>query len=234
MNWEESYCLLCDLVYREPCVPFCTLFPSESAASQILLETPSFVVTPDIGPIVEGYCLVTSKTHIPAMSCLGTEDLDELQKLKMSVKEAMLAVYGGAIVFEHGEASTSRNAGACIDHAHLHIVPTLVDLSPSLVELPFVALSADFNLRVLGSNTGYLYYENQAGKAFLALVDRCEQQYFRRKLSKIVRPEIPWNWRDFIRYANQLETRSRIEQCMEKLRIPITRGWIHKNHARLL
>ena len=104
MKWEASSCLLCDILDEEPWVPFCVLFPSKQASSQILLETASFIVIPDIGPIVEGYCLIVSKRHVPAICRLTDDELIELQVLKIGVRLVLQEVYGESISFEHGEA----------------------------------------------------------------------------------------------------------------------------------
>ena len=122
-----------------------------------------------------------------------------------------------------------NNAGACIDHAHLHIVPTSIDLIPKFAEFDFQATEKSDLGAELRSDSGYLYYENQAGKAYYAQADRCEQQYFRRKLAGSTRPVSPWNWRDFVRYAEALNTRGKIDSCIAKLATPL-QDWWAQNH----
>jgi diadenosine tetraphosphate (Ap4A) HIT family hydrolase len=231
MEWESSLCLLCDIVSEEPTVPFRILFPSKQASSQVLLETPSFIVIPDIGPIVEGYCLIVSKRHVPAVCHLTDNELSELRDLRVAVKSSLLEVYGESISFEHGEATFANNAGACIDHAHLHIVPTSVDLIPKLVEFDFHAMEESGLWAELRSNNGYLYYEDQLSNAYFAQVGRCAQQYFRRKLSGSLTPASLWNWRDFIRYADVLNTRDKIDACITNL-APRLQDWWTQNRGK--
>lgn len=232
-EWETSLCLLCDVVSQEPWVPFCVLFPSQQASSQILLQTPSFTVVPDIGPIVEGYCLIVSNRHLPAISHLTDSELIELQQLRCAVKEAIGHVYGESVLFEHGEATFTQNAGACIDHAHLHIVPTKKDLAMLFKDIKFTQMEQSGLWRQLRSGKGYLYYENQQSEAFFAIVDRCAQQFFRRKLAQATNHGTAWNWRDFIRYADMLNTRDKIEKCISKLAAPLAQSWAIHSAARM-
>lgn len=232
MHWEESACLLCDIVNREQWVPFRGLFP-DRADSEILLETPSFVVIPDIGPIVEGYCLIVSKEHVSAMAFLPDEKQQELLVVKNVIREALLVSYGKSIVFEHGEVTFARNAGACIDHAHMHIVPTSIDFLTRPTDIQFEEILHPSRLKDYVSNRGYLYYENQSGRAFLSLVDHCAQQYFRRKLSTCLGNGVDWNWRDYIRFADSLGTKARIQNMIEKLSGLLKEVWIASVYPKM-
>jgi hypothetical protein len=140
-----------------------------------------------------------------------------------------LKVYGESIVFEHGEATFSRNAGACIDHAHLHIVPTDADLAQFLLDITFTQIDHPELWGQLGSESGYLYFENQRSEASFAHVDRCEQQFFRRKLAQVTKSGMPWNWRDYIRYADELHTRAKIENCITRLASPLAQSWARRS-----
>lgn len=217
--------MLCDIVENEQWVPYRTLFPSQPVSSQIILETNSFIVIPDIGPIVEGYCLIISKRHIPAISHLDHEELYELARLHDCVTTVLAHIYGAPIIYEHGELSFSKNAGACIDHAHLHIVPTTFDLVSACTEINFIKMGATGLWDHLHSDSGYLYYEDQSGEAYYAWVNHCKQQLFRRMLAKATRSDLPWNWRDYIRYADILDTRIKIQNCIQKLTEPLTQAW---------
>lgn len=59
----------------------------------------------------------------------------------------------------------------------------------------------------------------------MALVERCQQQYFRRKLSMLADPPVPWNWRDFIRYANVLPTKERLRRAIDNLGDVLSELW---------
>lgn len=226
VDWETSLCILCDVVEGELSVPYNYLFPNRQVNTQILLETQFFIVIPDIGPIVEGYTLIVSKRHVPAMRDLPQSELNELNDLVDAVRDAIKEVYGESIVFEHGEDTFVNNAGACIDHAHLHIVPLNPKLSLDLSDIQFTKMENSESWKQLCKTGGYLYYKNQRNEAFYAQVNQCKQQYIRRKLTKTINLRLPWNWRDFIRFADVLQTRALIDDCINKLSEPIERAWI--------
>lgn len=229
-NWESSPCILCDVVEGEPWVPYCVLFPSKGANAQILLNTPSFVVVPDIAPIVEGYCLILSKRHIFAMTDLSEQEFLELKILKNCVKKVLFEIYHEQVIaFEHGELSPARNAGACIDHSHLHIVPAGVSLLSQMTDFKFFMTQED-NLRTqIPPNNAYLYYEDVNKKFYYALVNHCEQQFFRRKLVATMKQKINWNWRDYIRYADELDVRNKITNCIDKVKPLLQTEWKIQN-----
>jgi diadenosine tetraphosphate (Ap4A) HIT family hydrolase len=56
---------------------------------------------------------------------MSKEEFEELAGVKRRIGKVVRATYGRSTAFEHGAASFSKNAGCCIDHAHLHIVPTI-------------------------------------------------------------------------------------------------------------
>lgn len=229
LDWHASDCLLCDIIQNEQTTPFHTVVNSSPTSSEKLLETASFVVIADIGPIVEGYCLIVSRSCVPAIAHLPREELAELAILVDCLQEAMQEVFGESILFEHGAATFTRNAGACIEHAHLHVVPTSIDLAPQLTDMRFEQQDNSLWIDQLEANAGYLYYENQRAEKYLALVDRCAQQYFRRKLSQAVEPATPWNWHDFIRYPEVLGTKDLVQGCIDKLSKPLARIWACKS-----
>ena len=99
----------------------------------VIHETPSFVVTPTVGALIEGWILIISKRHVPAMGALTREELCELNELVMKIRDLMESTYGSVVVFEHGPACEGTTFGCGIDHAHFHVVPLRIALIP-LVE----------------------------------------------------------------------------------------------------
>jgi len=215
--WEIDTCLMCDLLAGESWVPFRTLFTIDEVSSEILYETQTFALIADIGPIAEGHCLLIHKQHIPSFACMSLREFDELDQVKAELNRVISTAYGHPIAFEHGAATFSKNAGCCIDHAHLHLVPTTKDFF-SLIEkdFQFHPLSKYSETRELAYKHGYLYYENQKGEMFLAEANTAPSQYFRRKLSHALGAITPWNWRDHIRFAEALGTKEKIRRAREK------------------
>lgn len=218
MIWEVDTCLICDLLRGETWVPFRTLFSVEEAPSELLFESENFAIIVDVGPIIEGYCLILCKEHVPSLACLSPEQFSELAHMKQKLQTAMQATYGDPVFFEHGAASFSRSAGCCIDHAHLHAVPTKIDILPYLRRIfHFEPLASQQEVRKLARKVGYLFYENQQGQMFLAKENVVPRQYLRRVLSHLQGNAAPWDWRDYIRFAQALETKGKIRRTRSRL-----------------
>lgn len=216
LSWGIDACPFCDLLAGEPGLPFRQFFTVSEAPSELMFETESFGAAADIGMIIEGYSLIISKEHIPSIAC--SNQLDELDHVKQKLRMALQTAYGDSVIFEHGAASFSRNAGCCINHAHLHVVPCQVDLLPYLRrEYPFRPIENVSELGSLARKKGYLSYENQGGRRFIAEVDVAISQYFRQVLCLALGNIVPWNWRDYIRFAQDLGTRDKIRRTREKL-----------------
>jgi len=216
LSWDIDTCPFCDLLAGEPWLPFRQFFTVAEAPSELMYETESFGVAADIGMIVEGYSLIISKEHIPSLAC--SNQLDELDHVKQKLRLALQATYGDSILFEHGAANFYRNAGCCIDHAHLHVVPSRVDLLPYLRrDYPFRPIANVSELCPLARKRGYLFYEDREGCGFVAEVGVAPSQYFRRVLCLALGNIVPWDWRDYIRFAQDLGTRDKIGRTREKL-----------------
>jgi len=107
-------------------------YPSEPW-NKVFDETPCFVVAPTIGALVEGWVLIISKRHVPCMGALTREELGELEEVVVRIRGLTRSIYGSAVVFEHGPTCDGTTFGCGIDHAHFHVIPLQVPLSP-LVE----------------------------------------------------------------------------------------------------
>src|SRR4051794_11724211 len=91
----------------------------------ILEESQSFYVKPALGHFVEGYCLVISKDHLRTMAELEPPEAGELEYLLGRVSSQLRILYNRNVcVFEHGTVCPAYRAGSCVDHAHMHVIPT--------------------------------------------------------------------------------------------------------------
>jgi len=166
--------------------------------NRVLLETINFAVVVDISPLVEGHLLVVPKKHYlsftRAMLDYRHEALGVIQKARDWVRKT----YGEVTLFEHGSAA-DQAGGACIAHAHLHVLPVetkrlvavmrrdALDLSP----LPDIASwtdIADGQLPYLLCSDGEL--------SFVALLSgRVRHQYLRSASAEVLGiPDPQWDW----------------------------------------
>jgi hypothetical protein len=115
--------------------------------------------------------------------------------------------HGKPFLFEHGPGE-GRPSGCCVNHAHLHFVPTEAPVALWLDTL----IEGDFrpgrgrmldSLSTVGSS--YLYFQSQDGSDFI--VDRLEtpvpSQFMRRAVGNYL--GIPdWNWKNVLLQAKNM------------------------------
>ncbi len=110
----------------------CELGKEYSLRRFLIHETENFFINAALGPLgIEGYLLLSSITHYPSISSLPSGHFEELEKLAEKSVDILGKKYNQPVImFEHGPNScrTDNNGGSCIDHAHLHIIPTSTDI----------------------------------------------------------------------------------------------------------
>lgn len=160
--------------------PFCD---RGALQDRLILETANFAVIPTKGQILGGYVLIVPKRHTICFGDMSDAEMDEAALLLERVRAAMTSAYGQApIFFEHGIV------GQTVRHAHIHAVPTDVDL--------FKRIEADFpdyqKVSTLGAlqevfqrDGAYLFYENAAAEKFLFRIFKWPQ-YLRLVLADAV------------------------------------------------
>ncbi len=194
----ELNCSLCaefqgqpDNLYRELC--------PNGPSSRIVDESEHLVAMPSLGQITEGYMLVCTRAHVRRMAHLTKEELREVEEFSRGVEAVLRTIYAKPMVaFEHGCGAAPYTAGACTDHAHLHLVPTDADMLPLLQkffaweEVPSLAKLVDR----LSDDQAYLYYMNGKSQRFVTVVSEILPSQFMRQIlaSTLGRPDL-WDWR---------------------------------------
>jgi len=174
-------CILCDVIASSPDVPFRRLFGVGEAASEVLLDSESFVLIADVAPIVTAHCLVVSKCHIRSMAGMGIDALDELADLVGNVEGVLNAAFGLCCAFEHGSGFIPGGV-ACIAHAHMHLAPHEGDLHLlSRYRDSFVKVSGWQSLHAVTDGLGYLFTRSSTNEYWLSLQQNVERQHWRRE-----------------------------------------------------
>ncbi|MFZ1205394.1 MAG: HIT domain-containing protein [Candidatus Acidiferrales bacterium] len=186
--------------------------------SRVLLDDPEFFVVPTLGPLVAGHILILPKTHFYSVGEMPESMLSRLEQIARNVREILRARYGSCSAFEHGCVDKIGKAGACIDHAHLHLLPVSQNLRP-LVERSFgsgTEMKSFSGLRsFVRRSMPYLYYEDPAGLAMAYEAPIAPSQYFRQLMTATVRGNGDWDWKRDIGVATVIET-------YEALKRPLT------------
>lgn len=173
---------------------FC-LRPDEQ---RILFETEHFYVMVSLGPIVEGYLLIVTKSHIGACLNIPKEFLSEFIQLKEKVRQILTTVYGSCLFYEHGKIGSSltfNNSNKHCYHAHLHCIPVSVDLNNIIEkELSFKKFNS-FIEAYTNMNTikKYLYIENHTINIYQSS-ENLRKQYLRFKLAEALGKNEEWDW----------------------------------------
>jgi diadenosine tetraphosphate (Ap4A) HIT family hydrolase len=155
------------------------------------------LIVPDVAPVGLGHLLVIPELHLHAMTSIPPDEARHLVRAMKSIEEFHEEKYdAGTLFFEHGGTTSDRGAG-CIDHAHLHCVPS------SLAEFKFIAELAEqmgakcLHETIVDSEMDqpyvYLKYKNQ--EHYLS-ADTLPRQFGRMAISKFRSSEesLPFKW----------------------------------------
>jgi len=181
------------------CCPFGEII---NRKERILHKTNNFIATPTIGPMeIEGYLLVCSKDHYISLGEIPQKLCYELENLLNKTKKIINDNYSKEIViFEHGPKFSSCKGGACVDHMHLHVVPTKVDLLDFLKKNFEIKKIDNFEpLREIcrKAKSSYLFIENQRRERYLCEIkDALPSQYIRQIIAAGEKKK-NWDWREY-------------------------------------
>ncbi|MCP9972688.1 HIT family protein [Actinomadura madurae] len=83
-----------------------------------------FLLIPDVAPLADGHVLLVTRDHHQCAGGFGPEMWGGALRWRDRVARLYREAYGSGelLLFEHGPA-TSQGGGACIDHAHWHLMP---------------------------------------------------------------------------------------------------------------
>jgi diadenosine tetraphosphate (Ap4A) HIT family hydrolase len=162
-------------------------------------QSDNFYAKPALGHFVLGYTLVIPKDHYNSFSELPADLFAELNAFLGKVRSRVQTVTSRRVmIFEHGSISKALPAGACIDHAHFHLMPL-----SNLLEQP---LKRHFHFNRLRARTDilqyhekksqYLYFETPNEQHYSAVVpDRLPRQFIRRVACDALGRSHLWDWR---------------------------------------
>lgn len=164
----------------------------------ILLQNDFFIATVDIGSIVEGYILITSKRHINSMGELTDAEYSEFIKIQEQISKIIKKIYNKkCICFEHGSGKNNKEYSASsIKHAHFHMVA--IDKFNQNLHNQIIR---DMNMFLIESqrqlkkyiNLPYILYIDGNGKIYVSINGKMENQYMRKKVAE--QYGMPYNWK---------------------------------------
>ena len=198
----RSGCSFCAELNGHP-EPWHRHFIPEAPFSRILYETPKWVVVPTIGPLVTGHILIVSRDHADSILATTKEEIIELEFVLIECVTKLSRLYKSpCALFEHGTDSALPNlSGACIDHAHLHVLPCKEDFA-AYVRGEFQNWLSDAPLHALhdrGLMGSYLLVGSTLEKPrfwFHKCSEPTPSQCLRMFGARLIGTKGSWNWRD--------------------------------------
>lgn len=187
--------------YRGEC-RFCVL----PERWRVVHETANFVVQAGLGPLAEGYVLILTRTHVSCFGALEEARLPEFERLLEKVREAQRELYGSSLYFEHGRSGACLPEGHGEDlcyHAHLHLLPTELELGSMIAADHEVEVFVSWSevVKAVQANPEPYVLAQHGGEIYLAWTpDRLPKRYLRTKLATALgRPELA-DWVAFPSY----------------------------------
>ena len=153
--------------------------------------------------MVPGYLLVCPRRHVLSTASLTSDERLDLWACVRTAAEAIFPEFGPQTVFEHGSCA---NSGSCIEHAHLHVIPSTRAFELRLEQsLPWTRLKDLEDLEELAGHE-YVLMQNRRGK-FVLPNPGVPSQWIRRMLGNHLGSS-DWDWALSLGEGNLLATLS--------------------------
>lgn len=180
---------------------FAGLLTDFVAAEVLLTQNEKAFAIPSIGALVPGHILILPKGHYFNVAAIPDEALQDLENLAIKCYGTVERVFGAPVIaFEHGSFDGSTRSGACLEHAHLHILPLLSSMRPPEFEgrLRWHRVAEDEDLvisarRIL--SVGKSYMSLWDGDAWwLADASQAQSQDMRKAVAQAIGSPDRWDW----------------------------------------
>lgn len=112
---------LCDELRGMPTTAFAAVYAGEPA-SRTILRSENLTLLADMSPMMLGHMLLLPIRHYLSFGQVVGDMPDEVQRFLDAALPRYQKTFGSVVVLEHG-SSSAMDAGACISHAHWHLVP---------------------------------------------------------------------------------------------------------------
>ncbi|GAA3742113.1 hypothetical protein GCM10022225_27130 [Plantactinospora mayteni] len=185
---------------------FRRMFSRDELVSRTVAEDSEFALIIGIGAFRPGYLLLIPKVHASCFAQLPQSHSSHADGWRRLSLNMLNEHFGDAVLFEHGGTSTNM-AGGCIDHAHIHLVPSAVDVMSGMDDrMPYARVRDLAELPSIAAGRPYVLVEQ--GKDMRAYFprDRLPSQYMRRLLLELEGQPDLWDWAVFPGRENMLTT----------------------------
>lgn len=197
-------------VSEEGC-PFCDNVlgrQSRSAYDEPLVDRPTFLVIPALGMFLPGYLLMISRSHVGSFAHMGIDELGDIDLWRTRHMTHLSEEFGEYFCFEHGMGDAVREStGACVSHAHLHLIPGSAAARLIRNELPWQPIG---EYKEIASLRGQSYsYLGWRGCHYVVPEPVLPGQWVRRQTARAMHLQ-NWDWAVYAGDAELGETRRRL------------------------
>ncbi len=181
--------------------------------SRLLGQTKNLAVIADLSPLTSGHILIISRLHHLNFAQVAEAHPSEIEALLVLLFPQYVQTFGRMTVLEHGSAENMSN-GACITHAHLHLLPISRQAVDKVIESDGLQGTTFSSLRDFGRSpwTRSAYYLSGAESGFRLYEPTPElpRQYLRSVAGAILGiPDPEWDWAVVVRRELLRETIAR-------------------------
>jgi hypothetical protein len=135
------------------------------------------------------------------MAHLNKPLLSELNILRREVRDLLTKRYSHPIAFEHGPGLPIGMGGGCIDHAHIHVLPSEIDLLPLLSKYDMKLIGdTNYTYEIERKDRPYLLYEDQRGHIYMGNGENVPSQFIRRIIANELGIPDQWDYAVFPKY----------------------------------
>ena len=181
----------------------------------VLYRDEHVTIVPALGALIPGYLLMLPTHHRPSFAVASAAEYAAAS----AMVERIRAIYKGLgydhhTVFEHGCFSDTAEAPGCVTHAHWHVVPLNLDLTPSTLTWTEVAGFAALRDGARRFPQGqYLYVQNLFGTFVSRKIPA--RQYLRQLLASQIGRTEEW---DYVAFPF-------LEHVSETISMPLTSSY---------
>ncbi|MGH3770744.1 MAG: HIT domain-containing protein [Pseudonocardiaceae bacterium] len=181
--------------------------------SRLLGQTENLAVIADLSPLASGHILILSRVHHLDFAQVVETHPSEIKKLFDLLLPQYVRTFGRITILEHGSAEGMVN-GACITHAHLHLLPISRRAVDETMENNGLHWTSFPSLQDLGRPpwTRSAYYLSGAESDFRLYEPTPElpRQYLRSVAGVVLGiPDPEWDWAVVVRRELLRETIAR-------------------------
>ena len=104
---------------------FDNLFGTNTSVTEVVAEKDDLIVILDVAPVRPGHALIVTRSHERSFASRWRSEPDVINAIIGAVVATLAAATGqSAVVCEHGLGVRSFGPAGCVEHAHIHVIPT--------------------------------------------------------------------------------------------------------------